>query len=114
MKRLLRSEKRRGRPGREKLTPGLAAADFTRIAANGFGDPQNAYCHAMAYFQDRVYVGTTRHSMALLKLFPPLEAPAMEPWPVQVPGSVQELDMRGQIWCWKPASAQWENVYTSP
>jgi nucleoside-diphosphate-sugar epimerase len=52
--------------------------------------------------------------MALLKLFPPLEAPVMEPWPVQVPGSVQELDMRGQIWCWKPTSTQWENVYTSP
>jgi nucleoside-diphosphate-sugar epimerase len=106
------------RPGKEGKkvvsSGGLSAADFTRIAANGFGDPQNAYCHAMAYFQDRVYVGTTRHSMALLKLFPPLEAPAMEPWPVQVPGSVQELDMRGQIWCWTPASAQWENVYTSP
>ena len=56
------------RPGKEGKrvvsSGGLSAADFTRIAANGFGDPQNAYCHAMAYFQDRVYVGTTRHSMA--------------------------------------------------
>ena len=106
------------RPGEEGnrvvSSGGLSAADFTRIAANGFGDPQNAYCHSMAYFQNRVYVGTTRHSMALLKLFPPLDAPVMEPWPVQVPGSVQELDMRGQIWRWTPASEQWENVCTSP
>jgi nucleoside-diphosphate-sugar epimerase len=102
--------------GRDQSVPscGLTAADFTRIAANGFGDPQNAYCHAMAYFQDQVYVGTTRHSMALLRLFPPLDAPAMEPWPVKVPNSVQELDMQGQIWRWESAGGQWEKVHISP
>lgn len=93
---------------------GLSAADFTCIADNGFGDAQNAYCHAMAYFRDQVYVGTTRHSMALLKLFPPLEPPAMDPWPVKVPGSVQDLDMRGQIWRWEPSSRKWDKVHTSP
>src|SRR5690349_3415031 len=107
-----------GKPDEERNTAassrGLSGADFTRIAAHGFGDPQNAYCHAMAYFRDQVYVGTTRHSMALLKLFPPLDAPAMHPWPVQVPDSVQELDMQGQIWRWSCSSAQWEKVHTAP
>jgi nucleoside-diphosphate-sugar epimerase len=93
---------------------GLSAADFTCIAANGFGDPQNAYAHSMAYFQDQVYVGTSRHSLALLNLFPPLERPLMEPWPVKVPANVQELDMRGQIWRWQSSSEKWEKVHTSP
>ncbi len=93
---------------------GLSAADFTRIAANGFGDPQNAYVHSMAYFNDQIYAGTTRHSMALLKLFPPNEPPAMNPWPVKVPDSVEDLDMRGQIWRWKPAAGRWDKVHTSP
>jgi nucleoside-diphosphate-sugar epimerase len=93
---------------------GLSAADFTRIATKGFDDPQNAYCHAMAYYRDHLYVGTTRHSMALLKLFPPTDPPAMDPWPVKVPGSVEELDLRGQIWRWDPARREWEKIYTSP
>src|SRR5437660_1007930 len=73
---------------------GLTTADFVQIAEAGFGEPENAYCHAMGYFRDHLYVGTTRHSMALLRLFPPLEPPALDPWPVQVPDRVQDLDMR--------------------
>ena len=55
---------------------GLSAADFTRIAANGFGDPQNSYAYSIAYFRDQVYIGTLRNALPLLKLFPPLDASA--------------------------------------
>ena len=103
-------------PTRHSITlpGGLAAADFTRISSNGFGDPQNAYCHAMTFFKDRVYVGTTRHSMALLKLFPPKDPPVLKPWPVKVPTKVDDLNMKGQIWRWGPEEKAWENVFTSP
>jgi hypothetical protein len=108
------AETSRDETDRSVSISGLSATDFTRIAANGFGDPQNAYCHAMTYFRDQVFVGTTRHSLALLKLFPPFEPPAMDPWPVKVSNSVQELDMRGQIWRWQASSEKWENVHISP
>src|SRR5262245_48718721 len=104
----------RGTPGAEKPNPGLTEADFTRIAANGFGDPQNAYCHAMDYFRGHLYVGTTRNSMALLKLFPPPEPPAMDPWPVTVPSRVQDLNMQGQIWRWHSSGDKWEKIHASP
>jgi nucleoside-diphosphate-sugar epimerase len=96
------------------VSSGLSAADFTRLAANGFGEPQNAYVHSMAYFRDQIYAGTSRHSMALLKLFPPLAPPAMDPWPVKVPGSVEDLDMRGQIWRCQVKDGKFEKIHVSP
>lgn len=93
---------------------GLRGADFKPLARNGFGDPQNAYCHCMDYFDRCVYVGTTRNSMALLKLFPPIDPPALTPWPVEVPPRVQDLDMRGQIWRWRGDREEWELAFRSP
>jgi nucleoside-diphosphate-sugar epimerase len=93
---------------------GLTIRDFTRIGRNGIGDPQNAYIHAMGYYEGRLYAGTTRHSMALLKLFPPIDPPALDPWPVSVPPKVQDLDMRGQIWRWSSSTESWELAHRSP
>jgi nucleoside-diphosphate-sugar epimerase len=93
---------------------GLTFANFRPIARNGFGDQQNAYCHSMAYFNGHLYVGTTRNSMALLRLFPPIDPPALDPWPVSVPPRVQDLDMQGQIWRWSPKTEEWKLVLRSP
>lgn len=93
---------------------GLRATDFERIARRGIGDPANAYVHGMGYFEGKLYAGTTRHSMALLGLFPPLDPPAMDPWPVSVPEKVQDLDMQGQIWRYTPTTKEWELAYRSP
>jgi nucleoside-diphosphate-sugar epimerase len=93
---------------------GLRLSDFRPIARNGFGDQSNAYCHAMAHFDGKLFVGTTRHSMALLKLFPPIDPPALDPWPVNAPPRVQDLDMRGNIWRWSPKTQQWDLVFRSP
>jgi len=93
---------------------GLRASDFRRVAANGFGDPQNSYAHSMAEFNGQVYVGTSRHILALLKLFPPIDAASMDPWPVKVPQSVEQLDLRAQILRWCPGFDKWELIHTSP
>jgi nucleoside-diphosphate-sugar epimerase len=52
--------------------------------------------------------------MALLKLFPPIDMPALDPWPVSVPPRVQDLDMHGNIWRWSPKTEQWQLVLRSP
>lgn len=93
---------------------GLTFANFRPIARNGFGDAANSYCHCMAYFNGALYVGTTRNSMALLKLFPPIDPPALDPWPVSVPATVEDLDMQGHIWRWSPKTEQWKQVLRSP
>lgn len=100
-----------GKPGEGK---GLTSSHFRRIAKNGIGDPDNAYVHGMEYFEGRLYCGMTRNSFKLLKLFPPIDPPALNPWPVDVPGKVQDLDMQGQIWCWTPGEDSWEMAYRSP
>jgi len=96
------------------VSDGLKAGDFRRIAANGFGDPQNSYAHSMTEFGSDVYVGTSRHILALLKLFPPVDAASMDPWPVKVPHSVEQLDLRAQIWRWRRDGQAWEAVHMSP
>jgi nucleoside-diphosphate-sugar epimerase len=93
---------------------GLTSANFRPIARNGFGDPANVYCHAMAYYNGNLYVGTTRHAMALLRLFPPIDMPALDPWPVSVPRRVQDLDMHGNIWRWSADTEEWKLVLRSP
>ena len=52
--------------------------------------------------------------MALLKLFPPIDPPALDPWPVKPAASVQDLDMRGNIWRWSPKTKQWKLAFRSP
>lgn len=98
----------------KRSSAGLDRTDFMRIVVNGFGDPQNSYVHSMAWYKDHVYMGTSRHILALLKLFPPPDGASMDPWPVNVPDRVEDLDLRAQIWRWDPASGGFEHLHTSP
>lgn len=100
--------------GKTYDTRGLTSGQFRRIARNGIGDPANAYVHGMAWFEGRLYCGMTRNSFKLLKLFPPIDPPALDPWPVEVPERVEELDMQGQIWRWTPETDEWELAYRAP
>lgn len=93
---------------------GLTFGNFRQIGKNGIGDSANAYVHGMGFFEGRLYAGMTRNSMKLLKLFPPIDPPALDPWPVDVPPSVEDLDMQGQIWRWTPEDETWEMAYRSP
>lgn len=93
---------------------GLNAGQFRQLAKNGIGDPSNAYVHGMEWFEGRLYCGMTRNSFKLLKLFPPIDPPALDPWVVDVPPSVEDLDMQGQIWRWTPETDSWEMAYRSP
>ena len=93
----------------------LQQGNFKCMSYGGFGDSHNSYAHSMAWFRDKLYVGTSRDLLALLKLFPPPEDPAaMQPWPVSVPPRVEDLDLRAQIWCWSPASRKWARVHIAP
>lgn len=93
---------------------GLNSGNFRQLAKNGIGDPDNAYVHGMDFFEGRLYCGMTRNSFKLLRLFPPIDPPALDPWPVDVPPKVQDLDMQGQIWRWTPGEDTWEMAYRSP
>jgi len=91
---------------------GLAASDFRRIAAHGFGDPYNAYPHSMIAYKGALYVGTTRANLCMLKVSKIPTKFAV--WPVECPDQLYELDMRAQIWRYDLDTADWREIYRSP
>jgi len=95
----------------------LTRADFRKVAANGFGDTGNAYAHSMTWFRDHLYVGTTRANLAnralqIAKNTPERMRGVM--WPVRIPTTYWENNLRAEIWRFEPESGAWTNVYTAP
>jgi SAM-dependent methyltransferase len=93
---------------------GLTARNFRRISQNGFGDPLNAYPHSMIWFKDHLYVGTTRANLHLLWFTMGENVDRFAVWPVDHPADPYDLDLRGQIWRYHPATETWEQIYISP
>ncbi|GAC1632913.1 MAG: hypothetical protein NVS9B10_27860 [Nevskia sp.] len=88
---------------------GLVASDFRLICDSGFGDGWNAYAHSMAWFEGCLYIGTTRATMAAMKLLTP--PPDIRPWPIEAPADVYDIDRRAEIWRYTPGTATWVRVY---
>ncbi|MCU0968132.1 MAG: hypothetical protein MUF03_04785 [Rubrivivax sp.] len=91
--------------------PGLQQRDFECIAQGGFGDGLNAYAHSMAWFDGRLYVGTTRGNFPFMKARLPI---GLATWPVECPEDPYSLDMRAEIWRYDPVGGDWERVLKSP
>lgn len=96
--------------------PGLRFSDFRKISENGFGDGNNAYAHTMAWFKGRLYVGTTRANLCLIKNSVNLE---LDRWPVECPNRVYSREFeyqqaRAEIWRYTPEDERWDRVYQSP
>ncbi|MDR3414723.1 MAG: hypothetical protein P4L83_00920 [Nevskia sp.] len=97
---------------REPGAGGLEESDFRLISANGFGDGLNNYAHSMAWFEGRLYVGTTRGTWAMTKVNKP--TPDLKPWPTESPDNVYEIDRRAEIWQYTPETDGWKRVYQAP
>jgi len=96
---------------------GLRQSDFRKICENGFGDRYNGYAFSMAWFQDYLYVGTSRANLCLLKFGMPYVT--IDQWPVECPylNYTPEFEhncARGEIWRYYPPTEQWERVYQAP
>ncbi len=90
---------------------GLEQGHFAQIAHQGFGDALNAYAHTMAWFRGKLYVGTTRANLCLLRTS--LRLPT-HCWPIPCPDDVYQLDLRAQIWRYDPQTQRWQLVHISP
>lgn len=96
---------------------GLNARDFTRVGVGGLGDGHNNYAHSMAWFRGRLYLGTTRSNLCMLRFQSAFKALPLEVWPVECPETLDglyELDRRSQIWAYDPVTDQWEMVFRAP
>ena len=95
---------------------GLRTGSFRKIAEHGFGDPYNAYPHSMAWFRNRLYVGTTRACLAYRGRWRRERSPDLlgQVWPVRIPDQLFDIDLRAEIWRYDPASDGWRRVFLSP
>lgn len=98
--------------------PGLSRADFSCIGRTGLGDGHNNYAHSMAWFNGRLYLGTTRSNLAMLRLQSAYATVPFSTWPIECPETLDELyrtiDRRAQIWSYDPATGAWEMVFRAP
>lgn len=97
--------------------PGLSITNFQKICKNGFGDRNNAYAHSMAWFQDHLYVGTTRANLCLIRNS--MKHVKIDVWPVECPQPVyspefEKTQARAEIWRYNPPLDYWERVLQSP
>ena len=90
---------------------GLGRSEFRQIAANGWGDPFNAYAYSMAWFRGALYVGNSRGNLVMIHRHHPKW---MKTWPVRTPREFHDLDFRAQIWRYTPFRNSWERVHYSP
>jgi hypothetical protein len=98
---------------------GLRFSDFVRLSERGFGDGNNAYAHSMAWFQDHIYVGTTRANLCMLKNSVSGRIINIDRWPVECPHKVYtpefECDQaRAEIWRCDPRTGQWVRLFQAP
>lgn len=96
---------------------GLTSAQFLKVACNGFGDSYNCYPHAMTWFNEHLYIGTTRanlHYRGRWRAEQKAETLG-EIWPVKIPeGGLFDIDLRAQIWRFNVETGKWKKVFTSP
>ena len=97
--------------------PGLARGHFARIAEGGLGDGHNSFAHSMAWFDGRLYLGTTRSNLCMLRVQSAYTDTPFAVWPVDCPHTMDglyTLDRRSQIWCYDPARGSWEMLLQAP
>jgi SAM-dependent methyltransferase len=91
---------------------GLTTKNFRRVGRNGIGSPMNSYAHAMAWFNDHLYVGTTRGILFAPKPFE--RESRLVVWPIKVPENIWDADYHAEIWSYNPATDHWLRVYSAP
>lgn len=106
------------RPYDPAPNPGLGRDQFQMIARNGLGDGHNSFPHSVAWYRDRIYVGTTRSNFQMIKIQHTFRNMPVPLWPVEGPddaeGLYRDLDRRAHIWAFDPVTAEWEQVHVAP
>lgn len=94
--------------------PGLGRAQFSCLGRNGLGDKLNAYPHSMSWFNNRLFVGTTRSNLCMFRVSKIQKK--LDRWPVECPDYLYDQDMRAQIWSIDPSdpASDWQMSAQSP
>lgn len=106
------------RPAPMQQTP-PETDDFFEAAPQGLGNRENMWAWGMIWWNDHLYVGTSRNfdcadSLAQARnSFGIIVYPPPDP-DLNCPEDPLTLDMRAEVWRYYPPANQWEQVYQSP
>jgi hypothetical protein len=92
--------------------PGL-----TRVATNGFGDQANTEAWSMAWFNDKLYVGTGREVYCVTNADAAIESGFPGLYPPAVGNCTPDyhyLPLQAEIWQYTPQTDTWVRVFQSP
>ena len=104
----------------QPVSGALFGAEIAKWAPQGFGDRDNSQAWSMAWWNNKLYVGTGRATMCtqsatiayyyknLKNTYPPKDAD------VECTPDPHDLPLRAEIWRWTPDTNMWEMVYQSP
>ncbi len=91
------------------------------LAYDGFGTPNNDYAWSMAWFDNKLYVGTARSEGcvegATEVFYYPTEPflYSTQPTPGETcPANEYQIDLQAQIWSFEPSDGVWTPLYNSP
>lgn len=95
--------------------PGYVQSNFRQIGPQGFGDAGNSYVWGMAQFKGKIYVGSNRWFLCLIKQeIGNNNGTAPNEFPLACPANLLPLDLRARIFCFDPKTNKIEMVYMSP
>jgi|CXWL01.1.fsa_nt_gi hypothetical protein len=93
----------------------LTEKEFRRIGNQGFGDPANSYPWSMAWFRNKLYIGTNHNFLCLTRSIRDTGDAGVNP---EVPNDCNPdfyaNDFRGRIYSYDPVTEVIELVYISP
>ncbi len=93
----------------------LAEKDFRQIGAQGFGDRDNSYAWSMAWFKDKLYIGTNHKFTCLTQSIRDTGEGGSNPEvPTNCEPNLLDNDFRGRIYTYDPVTTEIELVYISP
>jgi hypothetical protein len=90
--------------------PGFGLRSFEQINVDGFGSRHNSYAWSMAWFKDKLYVGTNRDFFCYMAM---LFGDTYPPQTLNM-DCQENPDFRAEIWSFDPKTNNWELAYRSP
>ena len=90
---------------------------FRRVATGGFGDQYNTWAWSMAWFNNKLYVGTGRevHCVTSAEAAIKLGLPGLYPPSIgDCTPDYHHLPLQAEIWQYDPSTGIWTQVYQSP
>jgi hypothetical protein len=90
---------------------------FRRVATGGFGDQHNTWAWSMAWFNDKLYVGTGRETYCVTSATAALQLGIAALYPPSIGDCTPDyhyLPLQAEIWQYTPQSGVWAMVFQSP